>query len=78
MSNITPFPDKNGPDPEFVHIDERGHKMFFFAATYAFAGNDWSVEFWAQDMAEAQQRLQAMRESVGLKGCFQILAKIDA
>ena len=77
MSNVTQFPDRNGPAPEFVKVDDYGRKMFFFAATYQYQDGDWSIEFWAYDMSDAQARIAAMRESVGKTGCFQILERID-
>ena len=75
---IVSFPDQNGPDPEFVMRDDKGRKMFFFVAEYAFDDAKWSVEFWAYTMAEAQDRVAAMRESVGISGVAQILKRIDA
>lgn len=74
---VVPFPDPNGPDSEFVRIDEKGQKMFFFVAEYAFDDAKWSVEFWAYSMDEALQRVAAMRESVGASGVAQILQRID-
>jgi hypothetical protein len=77
--NVTPFPDQNGPDPEFVMTDGKGQKMFFFAAIYQYEGSNWSVEFWAYSMSDALDRLAAMRETAGLGDpqCFQILKKIS-
>lgn len=80
MSNVTEFPDPNGPDPEFVKVDDHGRKMFFYAATYEYQGGDWSIEFWAYGMGDALDRLAAMRATAG-RGephCFQILKKISA
>lgn len=76
-NNVTHFPDKNRPAPEFVQIDEKGRKMFFFATTYSFENADWSVEFWAYSKEDANRRIQTMRDNLGAKGCFQILEKID-
>lgn len=77
MGTITQFPDVNGPAPEFVKLDEFGRKMFFYMATYEMDGSEWSFDFWAYSQADADARIVAIRDSIGLKGCIQILDRID-
>ena len=76
MTNVTEFPG-NPAAAEFRKRDDHGREMFFYCATYAYQGGDWSIEFWAYSMPDALDRIAAMRESVGTTGCFQILERID-
>jgi len=73
--NITTI--SHPPSPEFVRRDEYGRTMYFFCATYTYEKAQWSVEFWAYSMADAKQRLSAMKADIGDSGVFQILEKID-
>ncbi len=72
MSDIIDLNEKRNereqPDAEFVRKDDFGRKMFCFALDYEFDGSHWSSEVWAYSEADAQARVEAMRESMRYMG----------
>ena len=56
------------PAPEFVRKDEYGRPLYCFLLDYQMDGSSYSTEVWAYDEAEAQKRVQAMRESLAYAG----------
>lgn len=60
--------EREQPDAEFVRRDDLGRPLYCFALDYAFNDRHWSAEVWACSMEEAQQRVDAMREGLTLRG----------
>lgn len=56
------------PDPEFVRTDDFGRKMYLFALEYRMDGDEWGCEVWAYDVADAQRRVDGMRQSLRILG----------
>jgi len=56
------------PDPEFVRKDEYGRPLYCFTLSYQMDGSTYATEVWAYDQAEAEKRVQAMRESLTYEG----------
>lgn len=56
------------PDEEFVKRDDFGREMFAFLISYEMADSPWSTHIWAYDEADAQARVDAMRQSLVLDG----------
>lgn len=67
---------RNGPDPEFVRLDDAGRKMFAFSIEYKFEGEDWGANIWAYSMEDAQARLDSINASGSLMG--QIYSEVPA
>ncbi len=59
---------RDAPDPDFVKRDDFGREMFTFLLEYKFDGGTWSTTLMAYDMADAEARVAAMRESLELRG----------
>ena len=56
------------PDRQFVRETEDGHTVYLFVNEYDFEGGKWSFELWAENFAEAQARLDAIKASAALTG----------
>jgi hypothetical protein len=56
------------PDPAFVMRDDYGRELYTFLISYDMDGKEWSTRVWAYDEADAQARVDAMRQSVRLDG----------
>lgn len=60
---------KHGPDPAHVFVDARGVKWFEFTCSYRDAGGEeFSFSIWAADDADAERRLQQLRQSAKVDG----------
>ena len=67
---------RQGPAPEYIRKDDFGRPMFCFLLSYEMDNRQWSTELWAYDLADAQNRVAAMRASLTCDG--QIFQRIDA
>lgn len=56
------------PDPQFVRQDDYGRKLYTFLLSYEMDGKQWATELWAYDEADAQARVDAMRQSLTVDG----------
>lgn len=59
---------REAPDPDFVRRDDFGREMYLFLLEYQFENGAWSTQLWAYSMEDAQARVDAMRESLALRG----------
>lgn len=59
---------RDGPDPEFVSVDEFGRKLFTYMLEYSFEGKHFSTTIIAYSMEDAAGRVEAMKHSLVLKG----------
>lgn len=63
---------KNGPDPEHVRIgadgDGRPQKWFEFSVSFFIDGGEFPFEIWALDKADAERRVDAIRQNAVLVG----------
>lgn len=64
------------PVSEFVTADEYGRKFYKFTAEYMLGNDRFAVDFWAADEADAQARVEAMKQ--GLQYCGQLYHTIQA
>lgn len=67
---------RNGPAPEFRCTDTDGFPMFAFLAEYEIDGRWFGISFYAYDLADADSRIAAIKESLSYRG--QIMSVIDA
>lgn len=56
------------PDPEWVRHDDYGRPMYHYGLSYTFEDGKWAAEIWAYSMEDAQNRVDAMRQSLVLLG----------
>lgn len=70
--NILVFRPKRAemPSPSSSHrfLDENGVEWFKFMLQYSFGESMWVFEIWAQDLADAEMRLNAIRETATVDG----------
>jgi hypothetical protein len=59
---------RDRPDPQFVKKDDFGREMYLFALEYEMDGKTWGIEVWAYAASDAEFRVEAMRESLVLRG----------
>lgn len=59
---------KDGPDPDCIRTDDWGRNLYLYALEYSMDGSQWSVNLWAYSMEDAQNRVDAMRQSLVLSG----------
>lgn len=59
---------RDQPDPEYVRRDDFGRPMFCFILEYEMDGGTWAAELWAYSMVDAKARVDAMKESLVLRG----------
>lgn len=60
MSNIIEFPDPNRPD--LIQIID-GEKWFKFNFEYEFSNSKFTIDFWARNTKEAEERFTAMKNN---------------
>jgi hypothetical protein len=65
---------RNGPDEQFLTVDQAGRPMFAFLAEYVIDGSTFAINFFAYDFADAELRVSSMREGLTLAG--QIFAEV--
>lgn len=56
------------PDAEFIRKDDFGRPLYCYLLGYEFERGQWRAEIWAYSMEDAQARVDAMRESLFLRG----------
>jgi hypothetical protein len=57
------------PGPECIRRDNYGREIFCFLASYTCAdGKSYSTEIWAYDQAEAERRIEGMKQSLVYDG----------
>lgn len=56
------------PDPEFIRKDDFGREMFSFALSYNMGDATFGINLWAYDLADAEAKVAAMRESLRIDG----------
>lgn len=59
---------RDGPDPEFVSVDEYGRKLFTYMLDYDLGDEQYSTQLVAYSMEDAQKHVDAMRKSLCLAG----------
>lgn len=59
---------KDTPDADCVMVDDDGVTMYRYALEYSMGRSRWSAEIWAYSMEDAQNRVDAMRQSLVLLG----------
>ncbi|TBC12711.1 hypothetical protein [Rhizobium ruizarguesonis] len=65
---------RNGPDEQFMTVDQDGRPMFAFFAEYQIDGGTFGINFFAYDFADAELRVSSMRASLTVAG--QIYAEV--
>lgn len=56
------------PDADFVRHDDFGRPMYLFLLEYAMPDGDYGTEVWAYNITDANERVEAMRESLIVLG----------
>lgn len=56
------------PDPEFIRKDEYGRPLYCFVLSFDMADRQYGTDLWAYDMADAEAKVAAMRESLRVDG----------
>lgn len=56
------------PDAEHVRQDQFGRPMYRFALTYEMDGSTWGADLWAYSFEDAERRVAAMRDTLGVAG----------
>lgn len=59
---------RNKDDDGYFKYDDDGVKMYNFALEYQMDGSRWGLEVWAYSWEDAQNRVDAMRQSLVLLG----------
>jgi len=59
---------RDGPDPEFIVRDSAGRRMVAFGIDFNFGDSEWSFHIFAYDMADAEERVKAIRETARISG----------
>lgn len=59
---------KDAPDPECTMMDGDGTPMYMYAVEYGMGTSRWGFQIWAYSMEDAQNRVDAMRQSLVLLG----------
>jgi hypothetical protein len=59
--------DEKSIDPEFRQ-KIMGEKWYKFLASYEFRGNRYTLDFWALDMDDAKERIDAIKNTLKLDG----------
>lgn len=67
---------REAPDEQFVRRDEYGRSIYCFSVEYDFAGAEYVTQVWAYDMADADARVAAIRNSARVAG--QLYSEIPA
>lgn len=64
------------PDPEFIRKDDFGREMFCFTLSYDMGDATYGIHLWAYDLADAEAKVVAVRESLRCDG--QVFCVIQA
>ncbi len=71
-ARIISFDDAKRPDaspsPDLISFDENGRELRTYALSYEFEGSHWSTTIMAYSFDDAERRVQAMRQSLDLRG----------
>ena len=59
---------RDRPNADCIKRDDDGREMQLYALAYEFDGGTWSAELWAYSEADAQARVEAMRETLAVDG----------
>lgn len=60
---------RDGPDAENVFLDPMtGEKWYRFTASYEIDDDEFSIDFWALDQADAERRLAVMNGGLTYTG----------
>lgn len=59
---------KERPNADCVMVDDDGAPLYRYALEYSVEHSRWSAEIWAYSMEDAQNRVDAMRQSLVLLG----------
>ncbi len=60
--------ERDKPNAKYIKHDDFGREMHCYLIDYVFDGGEWSAELWAYSVEDAKARVDAMRESLILKG----------
>ena len=67
---------KDQPNPKFILCDECGRTYYLFTLHYEMDGKSYAVDIWAEDFADADRRVEAMKASLVTGG--QVYERFDA
>lgn len=58
----------DNPSPDLIMFDEDGRELRTYALRYEFEGSYWSTTIMAYSFDDAENRVNAMRQSLELRG----------
>jgi hypothetical protein len=60
--------DREAPDADLMQRDDYGRPMYSYGLEYRMDGQTWTVSLMAYSLEDAEQRAQAMRETISVYG----------